>query len=503
MDLLKLLTYEEKIGGISIFDSRVEMLILEFKEKEGILSISTSSFVDLPVGVIAGGVLKNEEAFVAAISELIKKNKVSKKSKVSSFVVSIPANFIYFHSFSFPRNLSDQQIEEAMKLNLRFSLPLSQDAVYVDWETVQSQDTAKKEVVLCSAPKNYIDQYLTALSKAGVTTVALEFHALSISRVLALEPDSSAMIAIFSNNDLEIAIVESGALRFLQSFNIDKIIEAGEMNIEMDIVIDKLWRAMNFYDSEKGQKGSINKLYLTGDYGKIRDYKEIIGKKIEGLSVDFASILPIFPEMPLAKDSNLPQITFGASLRGLMPREEDAIISLMPIGTEEAYERKRMLSFAKIASDLVSVLSIFFIILFLGSWILMTVLLGNIEKSLQRQSSLPEGLIELKGQAVIFNETINQVEQLRQQTPKWSRFLERLGSFLAYGVTINRVDASIGGVTINGAALTRDSLLQFKTILEKTGLFSEVKIPFNYLEQKENISFSLILKFKDTEFIFK
>jgi len=207
--------------------------------------------------------------------------------------------------------------------------------------------------------------------------------------------------------------------------------------------------------------------------------------------------------MPLVKDSNLPQITFGASLRGLMPREEDAIISLMPIGTEEAYERKRMLSFAKIASDLVSVLSIFFIILFLGSWILMTVLLGNIEKSLQRQSSLPEGLIELKGQAVIFNETINQVDQLRQQTPKWSRFLERLGSFLAYGVTINRVDASIGGVTINGAALTRDSLLQFKTILEKTGLFSEVKIPFNYLEQKENISFSLILKFKDTEFIFK
>jgi Tfp pilus assembly protein PilN len=311
------------------------------------------------------------------------------------------------------------------------------------------------------------------------------------------------MIAVFSNNDLEIAIVESGALRFLQSFNVDKIIESGEMKTEVDIVIDKLWRAMNFHDSEKGQKGSIKKVYLAGDYEKIRDYKEIIGKKIDGLSADFASILSIFPEMPLVKDSNLPQITFGASLRGLMPREEDAIISLMPIGTEEAYERKRMLSFAKIASDLVSVLSIFFIILFLGSWILMTVLLGNIEKSLQRQSSLPEGLIELKGQAVIFNETINQVDQLRQQTPKWSRFLERLGSFLAYGVTINRVDASIGGVTINGAALTRDSLLQFKTILEKTGLFSEVKIPFNYLEQKENISFSLILKFKDTEFIFK
>lgn len=504
MDILKLLTYQEKIGGISIFDSRIEMLVLEFNEKKGALSIAHASLIDLAPGVVVGGELKNEEAFVSAIKELISKNKfVGKKSKISSFIVSVPANVIYYHNFSFPHNLSDVQVDDAMKLNLKFSLPIAQDDVYVDWEQAESRDVVKKEVNLCAGPRSFMDKYLNALTRAGVTAVALEFYALSISRVMALASREPAIIAIFSNGDLELAIIESGAIRLLQSFNIDKIIDLGEMKTEMDIVVDKIWRAVNFYNSEKGQKGFLNKIFLVGDFEKIKDYKDIIFSKVEGVTVDFSMMLPIFPEISLVKNSNLSQITFGAALRGLMPREEDTIISLMPIGTEEAYEQKRLFSFVKISSDLISVLSVFFIILFAGSWILMTVLLGNIDKSLERQSSLPEGLVELKEKAILFNDTVTQIDVLQQETPKWSRFMERLGSFLAYGISIHRIDASLDGIAINGAAVTRDSLLQFKSILEKTELFSEVKIPINYLEQKENISFSLVLKFKDAEFIFK
>lgn len=503
MDLLKLLTYQEKIGGISIFDSRIELLDLELDEKKGVLSISSFSSVDLPPGVIVGGELKKEEVFISAVKNLTSKNKSSKKSKASSFIASIPENSIYYHNFSFPHNLSDAQVDGAMKLNLKFSLPLPPENSYVDWETVESRDPIKKEVNLCAGPRVFLDQYLEALTKAGIATVALEFHALSLSRVASFSSKDPAMIVIFSSNDLELAVIENGAVRFLQSFNIDKILETGEMNTEMDIVVDKIWRVVNFYDSEKGQKGFLNKIYLAGDYSKIKDYKEILSKKIVGVVTELSTMLPVFPELPSASNSNLSQITFGAALRGLMPREEDTIISLMPIGTEEAYEQKRLFSFAKIASDLVSVLSVFFIILFLGSWILMTVLLGNINKSLERQASLPEGLVELKEKALVFNNTIEQINALQDETPKWSKFMERLGSFLAHGVTIHRIDTSLDGINVNGTALTRDALLQFKSILEKTDLFSEVKIPFNYLEQKDNISFTLLLKFKDTEFIFK
>lgn len=503
MNILKLLTYKEKIGGIGIFDSKIEMLLLDFKQKEGLLSIEASFSVDLPIGTIEGGIIKNNDVFVSALLELLLKIKQS-KARVSSFIISLPSNFVYGHNFSFPSTLSDVQIDEAMKLNLKFSLPMSQELEYIDWEPIESREVSKKEIILCAVDREAVDEYLSAFQVAEITPVAIEFHGLSVSRVANFGSKEPTLIAIFSRGDLEFVVVESGAIRFLQAFNINRILDSGEdkLKSEKDIIINAIWRIVNYYDSEKNQKGFLNKIYLVGDYDRITIFKDFITKEFVNVSVELSPILPVFPQISLAKNSNLAHITFGAALRGLMPRSEDMIISLMPIGTEEAYERKRVFSFVKIASDLVSVLSIFFIVLFLGAWILMSVLSGNIDKSLGRQVGLPEGLLKLKEEAVKFNDVVKKVNTLDQQTPKWSRLVERIGALGTFGVALTRVDAtSLESVTISGAAITRDNLLYFKTVLENSNLFTEVKMPLNYLEQKDNINFSLTLKLKSPDFI--
>lgn len=506
MDILKLLTYEEKIGAISIFDSKIEMLFLNFDQKKGALSVDISSSIDLPSGIVVGGMLKNKEAFTAVLKDLFSKaiHYGKSKTKVSSFIISLPANFVYSHNFSFPANLSDIQLDEAMKLNLKFSLPMLEETVYVDWEPIESTDIVKKEILLCAGARSEIDGYLAAFLSVGITAVAVEFHSISILRVIALESKDSFLTAIFSNNNLELVIMEAGAIRFLQAFDVGEILNINAGKTEKDIIVDKIWRAINFYDSEKGQKGFLKKIYLAGDNEKINIYKDLINQNIAGVETGIFQIPSVFPQIPLAKNSNLAFITFGAALRGLMPRNEDTIISLMPIGTEEAYERKRMISFAQIASDIISILSVFFVVLFLGSWLLMTILLGNIERSLQRQSSLPEGLLELKERAVNFNEIVGKIDMLGQKTPHWSGLIDRLGIIGTSGITLTRIDiGSLEGLNISGIALTRDNLLQFKIVLENSGLFTEVKIPFNYLEQKDNIAFSLGLKFKDANLFFK
>lgn len=482
------------------------MLFLNFDQKKGILSIDSSSFVDLPPGTIVGGILKNEEAFTASLKDLFSKiiRHGKSKSKISSFIISLPANFVYNHNFSFPANLLNAQIDEAMELNLKFSLPMPEESAYIDWEPIESKDVVKKEVFLCAGAKNEIDKYLEVFSKIGITAVAIEFHGISISRVISSNPKDPFLTAIFSDSNLEIIIIESGTIRFLQSFNIGEILNIEAGKTEKDIIIDKIWRVINFYDSERGQKGFLKKIYLVGDNDAVNIHKDSINKSIDGAEAEVSQILPVFPQIPLAKNSNLAHITFGAALRGLMPRNEDTIISLMSIGTKEAYERKRIISFTKIASDMISILSVFFIVLFLGSWLLMTILLGNIEKSLQRQVSLPEGLLELKQRAVNFNDTIGKIDTLEKTTPKWSGLIDRLGIIGTSGITITRIDiGSLEGLNISGTALTRDNLLQFKIVLENSGLFTEVKMPFNYLEQKDNIAFSLALKFKDTNLFFK
>lgn len=498
-DLLKLLTYEEKIGGLAVFDSRLEMTVLDFDQKKGRLSVASKASADLPSGVVVGGLLKNETAFIAALKGLI---SASKKS--SSFIVSLPANCIYSHSFAFSNILTERQIEDAMRLNLRFSLPMEEKDAYVDWEIVESREPSKKEVLLCAGNRAEIDRYIAAFAKLNIAPVAIEFHALSAGRILFLKSKEPSLVAILSDNNLEAGIFESGALRFLQSFDLNKASLDEEKIIEV-VFVDKMWRIKNFYDAEKNKKDFIKYLYLVGDNEKVNLYQELLPIKLrKPLIIESVRFGDIFPQIiPAEQKSNLTGIAFGAALRGLMPREEDTIISLMPIGTEEAYEKKRMVSFIKFVSDLVSVLSVFFVAVFVGVWVLMGVLVSNIENSLQRQSELPSGLLDLKNKAMIFNETIKQADSLNKELPKLSQFAERISAFQTVGVTLTRTDiSSAGGVTLGGVATTRDSLLQFKNVLEASGLFKEVKIPLNYLEQKINISFSFPLELKNVDFMF-
>lgn len=498
MDILKLLTYEEKIGGLAVLETRIEALALNHDEKKGVLSIQSSAFADLSKGTIEGGILKNKSAFASAVKDVL--DKIKSESKTSSFIISLPADAVYCHIFSFPHTLSEVQIDDAIKLNLGFSLPFSPQDAYLDWETIESSDVAKKEIILCAASRNVIDEYLEALSSANVAAVAVEFHSMSVARVIALGSKEPALVAVILDDNLEISVIESGTLRFVQAFDINRISALGGKTVE-DVIVDKIWRLVNFYDSEKNKKGYLNKIYLAGDYEMVGKYKDLIAEKIKGANVEFSRLLPAFPKPPRSENSNLPHIVLGAALRGLMPRREDTINSLMPMGTEEAYERKRKISFMEFVSDLISALSVFFIVMFLGMWILMTIMAGNIEKSQNRYGALPEELLELKDKAMEFNETISQINALEQKTPKWSRLINRLPMLATYGIVLNNISANDINVSIAGQAATRDALLQFKTVLEKSNLFTEVKVPFNYLEQKDNIPFSLALKLKDPQFL--
>lgn len=500
MELLKLLAYEEKIGGFAVFDSRIEMLVLNFDQEKGLLLIQASASVDLPAGTIEGGFLKNKDSFVSSLKKLIA--KIGKNIKVSSFIISLPANAVYCHNLSFPHTLSEKQIDDSIKLNLGFLLPMSLDKVYFDWETIESADISKKEMILCAAGRNAVDGFMQAFLEAGIAAVAIEFHSLSLSRVAALESEEPSLTATLLDGNFEISIIENGAIRFLQAFDLAEMIELEKDKNSKDIVVDRIKRAVDFYSANKNKKGYLNKIYLLGDYEKIKIYKDAISQ-IEGLTVEFPELLPVFPRVPMLENSNLTHIAFGSALRGLMPRSEDTIVSLMPMGTEEAYEQKRLMSFVKLVSDLVSVISIFFIAIFAGSWILMTILANNIEKSLSRQSALPEGLIEIKEKAVAFNEVVKQASALESQTPRWVGLIERIKSLAVAGITLNKIDVSLESIGIYGTALTRDTLLQFKIVLEKSELFTEVKVPFSYLEQKDNIPFSLNLKLKNPNIIYE
>ena len=177
------------------------------------------------------------------------------------------------------------------------------------------------------------------------------------------------------------------------------------------------------------------------------------------------------------------------------------MISLMPIGTEEAYENQKALAFAEFLSAVVIGLSVFFAVVFIGVWILMTSVQQSFSGRLESLISLPlpTDAPEIESRARNFNELVGKASGILGTIPKWSGLMEELKSRTIPGITINSVSLPSPDAAMNltGVAQNRYQLNLFKKSLEESPLLTDAQIPFTNIAQKENISFSASFRLKD------
>jgi Tfp pilus assembly protein PilN len=200
-------------------------------------------------------------------------------------------------------------------------------------------------------------------------------------------------------------------------------------------------------------------------------------------------------------------ISFGAAARGLLPRSQDVFISLMPIGTEEAYEHQKAKSFAEFIANLTIGLSIFFVLVFVSSWLLMNYLQ---QKSLSpilnnAESATATGDISaLETRTKNLNALISTGSQIIKKTPLWSLVLEELKAKTSSDIYITSLSlpSPQSTFTISGIAKDRTKLNLFKKSLETSLLFANVVLPLNNLDMASNIPFSITLTLRDPSSIY-
>lgn len=475
MDILKLFTREEPVAGLEISDSFIRLALLQTKKGDkknpDLTEIKFLSEEPLPENCISDGIIRDKKIFLKSLQNLIKKSGFG----VKCVIISIPSNLVYSKIFSFPKSIQESKLKDTMDLAIGFQLPIKPEESYLDWEKVE--DASVNEVFLAAAQKTTIDSYIETLNLAGLKTIAVEFHPLSILRIINTG-ENPRLFKITSEKNTSIFIFRKKYLRF------SRIIP--NESISKKSLDEEIKKISDFYESGDGQ---IEKIIDLEEMELIDGFDNQIENKFKGAPNEKAKWL----------------ISLGAALRGLMPRSDDNLTSLMPIGTKETYEYQRAIIFSEFISNVTIGISIFFAIIFFSGWMLMSAINQNISKQLENLSSLPmpSDATALENEAKNLNSIVGISSGLLNNIPSWSIVLDELKARTVQDIAISNISlpSPEGIYTINGIAKSRNQLNSFKKSLEESQIFTNVALPLTNLEQKGSIPFSITMQLKNPQIL--
>lgn len=478
MNILNLLTKEKHVAGIEISDSVIRVAFL--RPRKHSTSTTPADELLLIEEPLEAGVIQDGKAVdVARLGKALKTIWLKAKLNTNYAIVSIPDNSIYARIFSFPKSVEGARLSDAMRLAIGFQLPAKTETSYLDWERVTSSAPGLNEILLATIPRDAADGYMKALDIAGIKTLALESHTNSISRAISLAPNQLTLVTRKTQTGTTVFALQDNVLRFVRTLPTSFLPEkahAGE--------IQKIKAAL-----EAEQKDSRHPISI-----------------LEFAQAKFQSEYASYPELANAKNPTDWLVAIGAVIRGRIPQGGDSLISLLPVGTEEAYAYQKATTFIALIRNMTIGVSLFFMVVFLGAYIFVLTLSQNAQRNISSLSVEPVSpdLIAKETTIKNVNELTSTGETILAETPMWSMVLDEINARTINGIIVSNITApSIADtLTVTGTAQDRITLNQFKKTFQESPLFTDVAIPITNLEQRSDIPFSLTFQLKDPSLIY-
>ena len=474
MSILNLLTKEKKIAGIEISDSFVRVVFFRVPQKATKGKNKQLVLIEevLPGGIIDQGIVTDKIRFSKTL-----KNIWSKVNFDADYaIVAIPNDKIFSRIFSFPRTVQEYKLRETMDLVINYQLPMKADDIYLGWEHV-SDSHLLKEILLSSIRKDIANSYIEAFEMAGIKILALESLLASIGRTIKLNPDNTTIFAKTTPASSTIFILKGTVLRFARVLPND-FLSANKLKAEIQNIKTSF---------EADAKEPIIEISL--DDVTIRD--EYAVPEISKLT-------------PEARSKWLPAL--GALIRGEIPRGEDQLISLLPVGTKEAYAYQKATTFFRLIQNLTVGVSVFFVCAFIAVYAFIFVL-----SEIATRATTSFSIDAVSPELLAKENLINKVNTLTSAsgnilatTPVWSALLENIEAHIIDGITISNFSAPsiLDQMSLVGTARDRSTLNQFKKSLQDSESFTEVDLPLTNLEQKGDIPFSISFRLKNPSVLY-
>lgn len=488
MNFLNLLTKEKRVAGIEISDSVVRIAFFRphKKKQKKQLTIDTASrtndkntqtekeeliLIEEPIAanIIADGVVTDVELLGKTLKSIWAKARLG----TDYAIVAIPDDKVYSRIFSFPKTVEGARLSEAMRLAIGFQLPIKTEDAYLDWERTGGTTTTN-EILLSTVPRTVVQGYIAALELASIKTLALESHLASIARAVKLTPDRITLFSKKTPDGATIFALKNGILRFSRTLPA-RFVSVDQIRAETTRVKTAL---------ETSAKEDVDEQEFTST--TVRD--EYV-KRAE-----------------LTEPKSRWLIALGAAIRGNIPAGEDNLVSLLPIGTEEAYAYQKATTFVALIRNITIGVSVFFTMAFIVAYLFMLSLSQSASRTITTLSSSPVSpeLAEQESRIERVNALTETASLLLAETPVWSTVLTELTELTIDGIVVSNFSAGslAGTMTMSGTARNRATLNQFKKLLQDSVMLADVGLPITNIAQRENLPFSISFRLKDPSVVY-
>lgn len=498
--LAKYLTQKEHIAGISVTDKDVRLLL--FSNKKNIVAKLEA---DLENGVVENGELKKPEELKKILNSLRNSPELEKIKNIYT-TLTLSSGLVYHKIFDLPV-VSVAELTEAVDLNMKMVSPIKFEESYSDWEIFKTVQKNQLKYIISAifGKKTAVDPYLEVLSGSGFLPLAVEFQAMSLQRLFSdknLLPSGkkSCLIVYISSEGVDFSVMSNEGLKFnyFQSWQeaIQKSIgissEASLENINREdffkIFTEQSRKIMSFYSNRINDELTcfylLSPIYQTALDQIVSEQFGITSSK-QPFSFEFS---PGFFSCA------------GAALRGLIPRTDDIAPSLMGVGTEEEYRRRRIFGFVGIWNKVIFTTVGLLVAVFFGVWLFFDFSQSGLDAVLSNLNvKIDQGYFQdLQSKTQEINETINQLTKADEITKDWTGFWQFLQDQIAdqkIGIRKMAISTKDNRVLFLGTAPTETNMIDFKNSLGGSGYFSNVEIPLQSIIKTANgIEFNLNFK---------
>ncbi|MEI8361054.1 MAG: type IV pilus assembly protein PilM [bacterium] len=305
--------------------SNLTLKLCETEAKGKIQRLQAISRIDIPKGIIEGGVILKQEEFVKALKKLINEPLYGKVLS-RNVVASLPEEKTFIKLIELGRN--PNSLKEIIASEVEKNIPMPITEMYLDWQVIT--DSAEKKLILVAAcPKIVVDKYVETLTMAGLSVQALEIESIATCRALLLEEATKTteskecyIIADIGGQSTNIIAYAQGVILFSVSVPIasdkvtERVAEALKIDLEqaekakivcglnpdkaegivkhiLEAITDQLLRKINeiirFQAHHYPSFGKVSKIILTGGGANTEHLDEFISKATN-LPVELGSV---------------------------------------------------------------------------------------------------------------------------------------------------------------------------------------------------------------------
>lgn len=164
--------------GVDISDH--SLTVAELGQRFGAVHLRAVSQVSIPSGAVQEGVMKDFPAVVSSLHLALQKATPEPIDAVTVYCC-MPEGKGFTHVFSFPRELREREIRDAIGVQFDEYFPFTnQEAVY-DWKVIQQTDQTQL-VLVTACERKHAQQYHELSAQSGKKILSLDLASASAAR---------------------------------------------------------------------------------------------------------------------------------------------------------------------------------------------------------------------------------------------------------------------------------------------------------------------------------